>query len=202
MSEETKKWRSKKEYAHVIGKLSNIYCDETIVNKLLPVIVPLCFHTVQEVRIKAIKQLSKLTMKLLNSGNEEYKNKCIMIIESFAKCVHYHYRQLFLHICKSFFKCEKLFKEFLFEMFIDLAFDKVVNVRFTQAKLLKKGIAKYDWMKSDDKIQGIVKLFKEQRESKVLREIMDNVEVKEGVALIERRNNVNIKFNRKMEVIV
>ena len=86
-------------------------------------------------------------------------------------------------------------------MFIDLAFDKVVNVRFTQGKLLKKGIAKYDWMKNDDKIQGIVKLFKEQRESRVLKEIMDNIEVKEGVAIIERRNNVNTKFNRKMEVI-
>jgi hypothetical protein len=57
-------------------------------------------------------------------------------------------------------------------------------------------------MKNNDKIQGIVKLFKEQRESKVLREIMDNVEVKEGVDIIERRNNVNTKFNRKMELIV
>ena len=57
-------------------------------------------------------------------------------------------------------------------------------------------------MKNDEKIQGIEKLFKEQRESKVLMEIMDNVEVKEGVAIIERRNNVNTKFNKKMEVIV
>ena len=55
MSDETKKWRSKKEFALVIGKLSGIYCDNTIVNKLLPVIVPLYFHTVHEVRIKAIK---------------------------------------------------------------------------------------------------------------------------------------------------
>ena len=60
-------------------------------------------------------------------------------------------------------------------MFIDLAFNKVINVRFTQGKLLKKRITKYEWMKNDDNIQGIVKMFKEQRESKVLREIMDNL---------------------------
>ena len=31
---------------------------------------------------------------------------------------------------------------------------------------------------------------------------INNVEVKEGVAIIERRNNINTKFNKKMEVIV
>ena len=125
----------------------------------------------------------------------------MMIIESFALCAHYHYRQLFLYICKSLFKCEQLFKEFLLDMFIDLTFDKVVNVRFTCAKILTKGIAKYEWMKNDDNIQSIVKMFKEQRESKVLREMMEHVEVKEGAAIIDKRNNVNTKFNRKMELI-
>ena len=94
----SKKWREKISFLKSIGRLNNIYDHSIMFSEIFLMCIQLCFDTVNKVRIKAAKILSKLIFQFFNTEDEQYKIKSIVIIRIFATCIHYHYRQLFVYI--------------------------------------------------------------------------------------------------------
>ena len=130
-----KKWREKIKFLKVLGKLKDIYNIEIILNDIFPIILKMNFETVNKVRIRAAKELSKYLFKFTKT-NDEYKIKALILLETFATCIHYHYRQLFVYISIDFMVDESIFIEVIFPLFYDLSFDKIESVRMTLSKIL------------------------------------------------------------------
>ena len=157
----SKKWREKISFLKSIGRLNNIYDHSIMFSEIFLMCIQLCFDTVNKVRIKAAKILSKLIFQFFNTEDEQYKIKSIVIIRIFATCIHYHYRQLFIFMCKKLIEEEKIFMEMVFELIENLSYDKIVNVRITLGKFLnkiwQKKQAQYTWIKTNKKMLGSAK---------------------------------------------
>jgi serine/threonine-protein phosphatase 4 regulatory subunit 1 len=88
------KWRNRKEYAVIIGNFHNVFDVEITYKQILPIALNFCLDDVAEVRFTAAKHISRIILQILLSGDNEYKVKCMKIIEAFANSVNYNYRQL------------------------------------------------------------------------------------------------------------
>ena len=172
--------------------------------------IQLCFDTVNKVRIKAAKILSKLIFQFFNSEDEQYKIKSIVIIRIFATCLHYHYRQLFIFMCKKLIEEESTFMELIFELIENLSYDKIVNVRITLGrffqKIWMKKQAQFNWIKTNKKILEIIYRLKNDETKDVTNTLEEiNIEdVKKGLnyqdySEILVKKDVNVEFTNKFE---
>ena len=115
-------------------------------------------------------------------------------------CKHYHYRQLFVYLCKKIFTNETIFKEYGYNLLKDLSYDKVINTRYTLSSFLSKIWGKnkkeYDWIKNDEKIIEIIYRLKNDKESEV-KKCVENIEInmdKIDKQKVLEKINVNDKF--------
>ena len=205
----SKKWREKINFLKTLGRLINIYDNDIMFNEIFFMCIKLCFDTANKVRIKAARKLSKLLSQFLSS-DDQYKIKALVIIRMFATCIHYHYRQLFIYICKKLFEDENLFMEMVFELIEDLSYDKIINVRITLGNLLNKGWQKkqapFKWIKINKKILEVIYRLKNDESNDVKNTLKDiNIDdIKKGLNYddynkINTPKNVNENFNNKFE---
>ena len=177
----TKKWREKINFLKTIGRLINIYDNNTMFNKIFFMCIQLCFDPVNKVRVKAGRNLSKLLLQFLSS-DDQYKIKALVIIRIFATCIHYHFRQLFIFMCKKLIEDETLFMEMTYEFIEDLSYDKIVNVRVTLGKFWNKAWNKkqapFRWIKTNKKILEIIYRLKND-ESNEVRETLKNINIED-----------------------
>ena len=207
----SRKWRDKISYLKVLGRLINIYSNDILFKEVFNIFLKCCFDEVNKVSIKAAKNLSKLLLKFLSS-KDQYKVKAIEIIKMFATCVHYHYRQLFIYMCKKIIEDENLFMEIVYEFIDDLSYDEVSNVKITLARFLSKIWEKkqinFKWIKTNKKMLEIIYRLKNDQVIEV-RENLNNInidDVKDGLkykdySKINMKKNVNINFNNKCEEV-
>ena len=205
----SKKWREKINFLKTIGRLINIYDNDTMFNEIFLMCIKLCFDSVNKVRIKAGRKISKLLLQFLSS-DDQYKIKVLVIIRMFATCLHYHYRQLFIYMCKKLVEDENLFMEMTFEFINDLSYDKIMNVRFTLGNFLdkcwNKKQAPFKWIKTNKKILEIIYRLKNDEFDEV-KNTLKNInieEIKKGLNYddynkIMVHRNVNDNFNNKFE---
>ena len=192
-----KNWREKMRYLKGIKKMGNIFGNYVIFDDLVGMLIEMCFDSYNVIRIKSAKILSIFLLKFLllenksidiknnynseNSENSEnsdkdiidYKHNSIIILNCFAKCKHYQYRQLFIYLCKIIIRNEKIFMEYAYELFHDLSYDKIVNVRYTLASFINniwnKNIKEHEWIKQNNKIIKIIYKLKNDKENDVKR---------------------------------
>ena len=207
----SKKWREKINFLKTIGRLINIYDNDTMFNKIFFMCIQLCFDPVNKVRIKAGRNLSKLLLQFLSS-DDQYKIKALVIIRIFATCIHYHFRQLFIFMCKKLIEDEALFMEMTYEFIEDLSYDKIVNVRVTLGKFWNKAWDKkqapFRWIKTNKKILEIIYRLKND-ESNEVRETLKNINIEDikkelkydDYNKIMLHKNVNETFTNKGEDI-
>ncbi len=201
-----RKWREQIKFVKVLGKLIDIYEVEVLDKNIFPNILELCFDSFNKVRKKSIKELSKYLYKYCNI-NDNYKNNALIILDCFGNCTHYHYRQLFIYLTWKFFSDENLFMEHIYELFNNLSFDKIDNVRITQAKFLskyiKKGKDEYKWIINNKKIQEIIYRFKNDKVKEV-KDYMKDFKIKEDFSNFQfdnKMNLINIKFTNRMGIL-
>ena len=202
-----KKWREKIKFLKVLGKLKDIYNIEIILNDIFPIILKMNFETVNKVRIRAAKELSKYLFKFTKT-NDEYKIKALILLETFATCIHYHYRQLFVYISIDFMVDESIFIEVIFPLFYDLSFDKIESVRMTLSKILNKIIKKnkeeHNWILNNKDMKEIIFRLKNDK-CKEVRDFIKDVEMNEDYSNVdinhERLDKINEKFDNKMNVL-
>ena len=206
----SKTWREKISFLKSIGRLNNIYDHKTMFSEIFLMCIQLCFDACNKVRIKSAKILSKLIFQFFNSEDDQYKIKSMVIIRIFATCIHYHYRQLFIFMCKKLVEDEKLFMEMAFELIENLSYDKVINVRITLGnflmKMWNKKQAQYNWIKTNKKMLEIIYRVKNDEAKDVSNTLKDiNADdIKKGLnykdySEILVKKEVNKEFDNKFE---
>ena len=105
----------------------------------------------------------------LITGKEEYRDKTMKIIQSFAQSINFRYRQLFIFMCKHLFENEEVFKEYIADLLLDLAYDNITNVRITLAEFISNLIKKekYAHLKKNETVRKIVKILKNDKAEEV-----------------------------------
>ena len=199
------KWRRRMEFAKIIGKFNDCFPENIIYRRVFPIAINFCFDDISQVRFCSSKHNSRIILQLL-SGKDEYKNKTLTIIKSFAQSINYKYRQLFINMCTHLFENEKIFNECIAQLLIDLAYDKVPNVKIILARLIYKLLTKekYKNLKNNDTIKKIVKILKNDKNKEVVDYInkiknfnydeLNNIE-------IDLEKNVNYKFKDNMNFV-
>ena len=199
------KWRRRMEFAKIIGKFNDCFPENIIYRRVFPIAINFCFDDISQVRFCSSKHNSKIILQLL-SGKDEYKNKTFTIIRSFAQSINYKYRQLFINMCTHLFENEKIFNECISNLLIDLAYDKVPNVKIILARLIHKLLTKekYKNLASNDTIKKIMKILKNDKNKEVVDYIMTikNFNFDElNNFEIELEKNVNYKFKDNMNFV-
>ena len=104
-------------------------------------------------------------------------------------------------MCRHLFENEEVFKESISELLLDLAYDKVPNVKIILAKficeLLNK--EKYAKLAKNETVRKIVKVLKNDKNSEVINYMakINNVEDIE----VDLEKNVNILFKDNMKFV-
>ena len=206
----SKTWREKISFLKSIGRLDNVYDHVTMFSELFLMCIQLCFDAVNKVRIKAAKILSKLIFQFFNTEDEQYKIKSIVIMRIFATCINYHYRQLFIFMCKKLIEDETSFMEMTFELIENLSYDKIVNVRITLGRFLlkiwNKKQAQYQWIKTNKKMLELIYRLKND-EDKDVNKTLEEINVEDITKVLNykvykevlAKKEVNKEFDNKFE---
>ena len=209
--EKSKKWRDKISYLKVIGRLVNIYSNDILFKEIFNICLKCCFDKVNKVNIKAAKNLSKLLLQFLSS-DDQYKVKAIVIVRMFATCVHYHYRQLFVYMCKKIIEDESIFLDTTIDLIEDLSYDNISNVKITLGQFLskvwEKKQATFRWIHTNKRMLEIIYRLKNDEENEV-KNCLNNIkldDVKAGLkyddySKINMKKNVNETFTSTCEEV-
>ena len=223
-----KTWREKITYIKGIKSMKDYFEINIVFNGLVGMLIEMCFDSFNVIRIKAAKTLSLFLLQFLTIENKEenkdninnekenekdkdikdknvnYKQYSIDILNNFGKCKHYHYRQLFVYLCKHILTNEKIFKEYAFDLLNNLSYDKVINTRYTLSNYLSKIINKnkkeYEWIKNDDKMKDIIFRLKNDKEIEV-KKCLENIDVNftNDTKKVFEKIKVNDKFVYEFE---
>jgi hypothetical protein len=196
-----KTWRDKINYVKGIKKMKDLFDIDIIFKDLVKMLIEMCFDTFNIIRIKAAKTLSIFLLQFLFLEDENsYKKNAINILNDFGKSKHFHYRQLFVYLCKKLFTNKEVFEKYGYDLLNNLSYDKVPNTRYTLSKFLNiiwnKNKNEYDWIKNDEKIIEIIYRLKNDKENEV-KKCVENIEInvdKIDVNKTMEKMNVNEKF--------
>ena len=194
------KWRRRLAYAKTIGKYHNTYSDEMIYKRVFPIAINFCFDDVSQVRMKAARHNSMLLLQLLSSETE-FSEKTYKIFKSFAQSINFNYRQLFIRMCTDLVSNQDLYDDKVSDLLLDLAFDRVINVRIALAKFIKKILKKENnaWLKKDETMRKIVSKLRTEKSTEIKNYLKDITDV-EDIQFNEIAN-VNEKFIDNMSFI-
>lgn len=194
------KWRRRLAYAKTIGKYHNTYSDEMIYKRVFPIAINFCFDDVSQVRMKAARHNSMLLLQLLSSETE-FSEKTYKIFKSFAQSINFNYRQLFIRMCTDLVSNKDLYDDKVSDLLLDLAFDRVINVRIALAKFIKKILKKENnaWLKKDETMRKIVSKLRTDKSTEIKNYLKDITDV-EDIQFNEIAN-VNEKFTDNMSFI-
>ena len=193
------KWRKRVTFCKIIGKFNGTYSDPIIYKRVFPIAINFCFDDISRVRSISARKNSRLILQLI-SGKTEYKDKTMKIIQSFAQSINFRYRQLFIYMCKHLFEDEEVFKENIADLLLDLAYDKIENVRIILGQfihdLLKK--EKYAYIAKNETVRKIIKILKNDKIEEI-KNIVKDIDVED--IEVELNKEVNQKFKDKMKFL-
>lgn len=193
-------WRRRLAYAKIIGKYHNTYSDEMIYKRVFPIAINFCFDDVSQVRMKAARHNSMLLLQLLSSETE-FSEKTYKIFKSFAQSINFNYRQLFIRMCTDLVSNQDLYDDKVSDLLLNLAFDRVINVRIALAKFIKKVLKKENnaWLKKDETMRKIISKLRTEKSTEIQNYLKDITDV-EDIQFNEIAN-VNEKFTDNMSFI-
>ena len=194
------KWRKRVTYCKIIGKFNGTYTDNIIYKRVFPIAINFCFDDVSRVRSISARKNSKLILQLI-TGKEEYRDKTMKIIQSFAQSINFRYRQLFIYMCKHLFENEEVFKTYIADLLLDLAYDNITNVKIILAQfiydLTRK--EKYEHLKKNETIRKIIKVLKNDSNQEI-KSIINKITDIEDID-VELKKEVNHKFKDLMKFV-
>ena len=194
------KWRKRVTYCKIIGKFNGTYTDNIIYKRVFPIAINFCFDDVSRVRSISAKKNSRLILQLI-TGKEEYRDKTMKIIQSFAQSINFRYRQLFIYMCKHLFENEEVFKTYIADLLLDLAYDNITNVKIKLAQFISELVKKekYTHLKKNETIRKIIKVLKNDKSEEV-KSIVNKITDIEDIE-VELKKEVNNKFKDIMKFV-
>ena len=194
------KWRRRMEFSKIIGKFNDCFPENVVYRRVFPIAINFCFDDISQVRSTSARKNSRLIMQLISSKTE-YKDKTMKIIRSFAQSINFRYRELFIYMCKHFFDDIEVFNENISELLLDLAYDKIDNVRVILIQyihdLIKK--EKYKHLSKNETIRKIVTVLRNDQLQDIKDILVDMDEV-ENIE-VELTKEVNQKFTDNMNFV-
>ena len=194
------KWRKRVTFCKIIGKFNGTYSDNIIYKRVFPIAINFCFDDVSYVRSISARKNSRLILQLI-TGKEEYRDKTMKIIKSFAQSINFRYRQLFIFMCRHLFENEEVFKTYIADLLQDLAYDKISNVRIILAEFISELIKKqkYTHLKKNETIRKIIKILKNDKCAEI-KNIVGKINDVEDID-VELNKEVNHKFTDLMKFV-
>ena len=194
------KWRERVTFCKIIGKFNGTYSDNIIYKRVFPIAINFCFDDVSYVRSISARKNSRLILQLI-TGKEEYRDKTMKIIKSFAQSINFRYRQLFIFMCRHLFENEEVFKTYIADLLQDLAYDKISNVRIILAEFISELInkQKYTHLKKNETIRKIIKILKNDKCAEI-KNIIGKINDVEDID-VELNKEVNHKFTDLMKFV-
>ena len=194
------KWRKRVTFCKIIGKFNGTYSDNIIYKRVFPIAINFCFDDVSYVRSISARKNSRLILQLI-TGKEEYRDKTMKIIKSFAQSINFRYRQLFIFMCRHLFENEEVFKTYIADLLQDLAYDKISNVRIILAEFISELInkQKYTHLKKNETIRKIIKILKNDKCAEI-KNIVGKINDVEDID-VELNKEVNHKFTDLMKFV-
>ena len=194
------KWRKRVTFCKIIGKFNGTYSDNIIYKRVFPIAINFCFDDVSYVRSISARKNSRLILQLI-TGKEEYRDKTMKIIKSFAQSINFRYRQLFIFMCRHLFENEEVFKTYIADLLQDLAYDKISNVRIILAEFISELInkQKYAHLKKNETIRKIIKILKNDKCAEI-KNIIGKINDVEDID-VELNKEVNHKFTDLMKFV-
>ena len=194
------KWRKRVTFCKIIGKFNGTYSDNIIYKRVFPIAINFCFDDVSYVRSISARKNSRLILQLI-TGKEEYRDKTMKIIKSFAQSINFRYRQLFIFMCRHLFENEEVFKTYIADLLQDLAYDKISNVRIILAEFISELInkQKYAHLKKNKTIRKIIKILKNDKCAEI-KNIIGKINDVEDID-VELNKEVNHKFTDLMKFV-
>ena len=194
------KWRKRVTFCKIIGKFNGTYSDNIIYKRVFPIAINFCFDDVSYVRSISARKNSRLILQLI-TGKEEYRDKTMKIIKSFAQSINFRYRQLFIFMCRHLFENEEVFKTYIADLLQDLAYDKISNVRIILAEFISELInkQKYAHLKKNKTIRKIIKILKNDKCAEI-KNIVGKINDVEDID-VELNKEVNHKFTDLMKFV-
>ena len=118
---------------------------------------------------------SELSEKSNDTESIDYKQNALFILNCFGTCRHYHFRQLYIYLCKKIMTNEQVFNEYAFDLFNDLSYDSIVNTRITLGSFISeiwnKNKKEYEWIKKSEKILNLIYRLKNDKENDVKKSV-------------------------------
>jgi hypothetical protein len=104
-------------------------------------------------------------------------------------------------MCKHLFENEEVFKEYIADLLLDLAYDNITNVRITLAEFISNLIKKekYAHLKKNETVRKIVKILKNDKAEEV-KSLMKDINDVEDID-VELNKEVNYKFKDLMKFV-
>ena len=194
------KWRKRVTFCKIIGKFNGTYSDNIIYKRVFPIAINFCFDDVSYVRSISARKNSRLILQLI-TGKEEYRDKTMKIIKSFAQSINFRYRQLFIFMCRHLFENEEVFKTYIADLLQDLAYDKISNVRIILAEFISELInkQKYAHLKKNETIRKIIKILKNDKCAEI-KNIIGKINDIEDIDVVLNKE-VNHKFTDLMKFV-
>ena len=119
-------YRQKIECINNLSYFFDAYDNQIILKKIVPVVILLCCDDVDIVRRESSKTLGKIIL-YLNQNNFAY-SEIQIILKAFSLSETYKLRNQFINICYIVLKSQKLFDLFLYDLLVNLAQDKILDV--------------------------------------------------------------------------
>ena len=84
-------------------------------------------------------------------------------------------------MCKHLFESEELYKNYIAPLLLDLAYDKIVNVRISLSKFIEKIIKKnkFNYLKNDETMRKIVTILRKDSNNEVNSYMKDLNDIKD-----------------------
>ena len=152
-------------------------------------------------KVKSTESFNSESDNINDTDSIDYKQNAITILNCFGTCRHYHFRQLYIYLCKKIMTNEQVFNEYAFDLFNDLSYDKIANTRISLgsfiSKIWKKNKKEYEWIKRDKNFLNIIYRLKNDKEIDVKKSVekieinIDDIEDKKKVLAPKK---VNKKF--------
>ena len=119
-------YRQKIECLNNLTDFFDAYDDETIIRKIIPVIILFCCDNVDLVRKESANTLGTIILYL--NEKKVALSEIQIILKAFCFSETYKLRNQFINLCYIVLKSKKIFEIFIFDLLLNLAQDKIIDV--------------------------------------------------------------------------
>ncbi|XP_064409633.1 serine/threonine-protein phosphatase 4 regulatory subunit 1 isoform X3 [Latimeria chalumnae] len=150
VTDNSRNWRFRAELAEQLVLLLGLYSARDIFDYLRPIALSLCADRVSSVRWIAYKLVSEMIKKLYLAPVQTLAVDCMKeLVEKFCHCSKWSGRQSFVFVCQAIIEDECIpmeqFAVHLMPHLLQLASDRVPNVRVLLAKTLRQSLIEKEY---------------------------------------------------------